>query len=281
MIAYCVSDPRRARVVEDALRGSRFGLEPLARDDVVPRIYNSYAPALLLHDLAPFNAKAVEQIRSIRQANHGVPILLYPPIQRGIASLLLDCGRIPLVQAELQLPGGCEDLRHAVDRLLASTPARHVWQLLSTCYVGRPSAVRQFIWLALNAAQRGCVEELQIDVLASKLATERRTLERLFARLALPSPRRVRDWCVYLLVAAHSEHSGARLEEAARIVGLDPKRLARLAKRLLPANLAAQLNQRPGEALSVGCVTVMKECSTRRLRWSRVLADWREQRLTM
>jgi len=281
VIAYCISDPRRARVVEDALRGGRYRLEPVRHDAVVPRIYNDAAPGLLLHDLFPFNANAVQQIRHIRQASAGLPILLYPPVEPGVASLLLECGRVPLVHAELQLPGGCEDLRRVVQRVLTDTPAHHVWQVLSTCIAGRPRAVGEFFWLALNAAQRGCSGDLQIDVLASKLATERRTLERLFARFALPSPRRLRDWCVYLLVAATADSRGARLGDAAGVLGLDPKRLALLRKRLLPGTLADHLEEHAGEAFSVGCVAVMRECSSRRLRWSRFFADRREQRLAM
>jgi hypothetical protein len=235
VVAYCISSAiAKARVV-DALHPE--GITPLqvTLGRVQIELRRSEPPAALVYDLMPAE-RAVADLMDLKAVVPRLPVLLYPPPSADVGSLLVRCGRLPLVRAQVQDPAGrCgAGLRAELRRILAGRPARQVWEIMMTLLPGRPRVVAAFLAATLRDLESNPGRPVQVSRLAAQLKRAPRSLERTCRRFALAAPREVCDWATLLFLTDAAAQAGQSTAAYTAAAGMDPQRLHRLRHRLLP-----------------------------------------------
>ncbi len=199
--------------------------------------------AALIYDLAPWDDDAVEVVRYARRQHPPLPILLYAPHKPGAAQLVLECGAITGVSAHSQFKnsGELSRLRRETRNLLDRVSEQVLAQLVDLLIPGAPGEMRMFsrrLLMNLHVQQRR--DWLTVGRVARQLRFSARTLERISAGARLPHPKEWLDWLVLLYVSFEAGCSGRWLATIARRIGLEPRHIYRLRRRLLPSEARAE-----------------------------------------
>lgn len=238
-VAVMVGDSAARTRVVTAL--GEEGLVPLivTARDISVRGLDGPPVAALVYDLAPWNDDAR---RLLGRLGPDLPVMFYAPSHAEVARLLIEAGRLPLVDGELQCdgPGDIARLRRSVRRLLEMAPAAIVFRLLMRHAPNLPSVVVQFCRNACGVLAAGMGDTLTVSHLASALGADRRTLERHWRAHKLPPPKEMLDWIIVVFAAYLSERDNLLLYSTHELLGMSWERLRRSRLRLRHLRQATQ-----------------------------------------
>jgi hypothetical protein len=177
---------------------------------------------------------------TVRREYPDLPILVYAPARVGVADLLVRCGTLTGLRAELQQRVAAEEidrLHRLLVTLLAERPRARVLQMLRAMAPAAPPRAWTFAELALiRLSERRGPAGLRVGPLARELGASERTLERAWHHTALPPPKELLDWLALLLAAVSAESAGTTVARAARALRIHSQHLYRLRCRLLPGH---------------------------------------------
>lgn len=250
MVACCIRHPGPRQHV----------LTAIVREEAVPRIVPSSAallaqlgspnvPSVLVYDLAPWDETAIAILKDLRRRLPALPVLLYVPSLPGVASLLVACGTLGGVEAELQRdePQDVLRVRAKLRKLIASTPGYQVVQMFRGLAPTMPRhAVSYVRWVVGRLSEESDCSALTVAAAARDLALSERTLERAVRRSRWPPPKELLDWIILLFVYLTAATGGRGAGSVCRSLGLDAQRLYRIRGRLLPKTTRVALRSPAG-----------------------------------
>lgn len=155
--------------------------------DVVDTIRQRPVEAAVLDPMFG-DAPRTREIERLRLLFPSLPVLLYTTLSPEIASVLLELGRIGIRRVIFarfdDSPAG---LRAVLRDEMEESASRKVLQALEGLLEGLPARVRQTLETMLYAPP----DAGSVTALAYRMGVQRRTCERWFAKMGLPSPRMV------------------------------------------------------------------------------------------
>jgi len=237
-VLICVSDPTAAARVQSAvesLDGAAHVISPLR----LPQLFEGPPPCdALIYDLAPWDDNIPALVARIREVHPPLPILLYPPPHPRVSTLLLRCGEVAGVRVRMQSHESHEvEALHGLVRWLhASIYAERVLHLVQLLLPGLPPRARQYIRIILGrlTGTRGG-RTLSVGSVVAETGTPIRTLQRALEDGGLPPPKALLDWITLMFAALWADATGRPTARVGRDFGVDPHRIYRLRRRLLPA----------------------------------------------
>lgn len=133
-------------------------------------------------------APRVHEIERLHALFPSLPLLVYTELMPETAAVLLELGRLGIRRAVFhRFDDAPAALRSAIQAELEHSATGQVMHALTSLLDGLPAVLRH----ALAASLHGPTEQLTVDGLAARAQLTRRTCERWFAKMGLPSPRTV------------------------------------------------------------------------------------------
>jgi len=190
LLLAAVSDPRQSRL--RALDPARYAWVPA----------DSWAQALNVIRTRPVELAVVDPLLGEEPRPHAIerlrllfpslPLLVYTELAPATASVLLKLGRVGIQRAVFQrFEDGPIALRAVLEAELEHSVSRQVVAALEEKLRELPESIREALQMMLYDPGAG----LTVSQLAGRALLSRRTCERFFTRLGLPSPK----WVMLLM----------------------------------------------------------------------------------
>jgi hypothetical protein len=235
-VVCSIARPEAARRVRKAVE--REGATPLSLSwqAVIDGATPGRDWSALIYDLEPKNKRTAEVIDAFRSNTPAGPILLYPEPADDIGRHLeAHLGR-PDVCLRLQGRDAFElhGLTADVRRVLGMVPCNRLAAKVRGATRGMPDRLVDYACAALVAvARKERRDKLSVADVAAGIGIPSRTIERLANQLDLPKPKELLDWMTLLHVTFLTEYERATWSSVTRRLGLCPRTLCRMRRRLL------------------------------------------------
>ena len=194
-------------------------------------------------------ARAYE-IQQLRHRFPSLPLMLYTELSPATAAVLLDLGRVGIQRVVFhRFEDAPASLKSAIDAELERSVSHEVMKLLSRALRDLPGPLRHGIEAMLHAPGEG----LTVVALAERAQMTRRSCERWFQRVGLPSPRVVMVLARLLYAHRLLLDPGYTVEDVALKLGYGKVKTLQMQLRAVFGNTAGELRVTlsPDDALTI------------------------------
>jgi AraC-like DNA-binding protein len=190
------------------------------------------------------------EISQIRYRFPSLPLMLYTELTPAIAAVLLDLGRVGIQRVVFsRFEDAPSSLKGAIDAELEQSVSHQVMRTLHKALRGLPPPLRDGLEVMLHAPGEG----LTVVALAERAQMTRRSCERWFHRVGLPSPRVVMVLARILYAHRLLLDPGYTVEDVALKLGYGKVKTLQMQLRAVFGNTAGELRVTlsPDDALTI------------------------------